>query len=144
VNPFQSLLDYENFIYTLQYQHSSIERSTLVLARRGQGVATLTGELLLVGGYRLVVYEILTWDMGPVVIQRYSYEVWEGSKKLYWYDPQPHPDEPELQSTHPHHKHVPPHIKHHRIPAPEMSFSRPNIPALIREIEGLLKETEHG
>jgi hypothetical protein len=29
-------------------------------------------------------------------------------------------------------------IKHHRIPAPELSFTRPNLPVLIEEIERLL------
>jgi hypothetical protein len=32
---------------------------------------------------------------------------------------------------------IPPDIKRHRIPAPEMSFSRPNLPAILQEIEGL-------
>ena len=36
--------------------------------------------------------------------------------------------------TNPHHKHVPPDIKHHRIPAPDLSFTRPNLPFLIEEI----------
>jgi hypothetical protein len=40
-----------------------------------------------------------------------------------------------LASTHPHHKHVPPGIKHNRIPAPNMRFTKPNLPALIEEIE---------
>ena len=35
----------------------------------------------------------------------------------------------------PHHKHIPPNIKHHRIPAPNLSFTRPNLPFLIGEIE---------
>ncbi len=35
----------------------------------------------------------------------------------------------------PHHKHTPPDIKHHRIPAPNMSFTQPNLPALIQEID---------
>ena len=51
------------------------------------------------------------------------------------YDPQPHPNDPTLASTAPHHKHVPPDIKHHRIPAPGLSFDRPNLPLLIEEIE---------
>jgi hypothetical protein len=29
-------------------------------------------------------------------------------------------------------------MKHHRVPAPEMSFERPNLPVLIEEIEKLL------
>jgi hypothetical protein len=44
----------------------------------------------------------------------------------------------------PHHKHIPPNIKHNRIPAPQMSFTQPNLPALIREIESLIKEIEKG
>lgn len=40
-----------------------------------------------------------------------------------------------VYTLHPHHKHVPPDIKHHRIPAPGLSFDRPNIPRLIEEIE---------
>ena len=46
----------------------------------------------------------------------------------------------EFVYTLPHHKHILPDIKHHRIPAPDMSFTQPNLPALIREIEELLKE----
>ena len=39
-------------------------------------------------------------------------------------------------------KHVPPDIKHNRIPAPGMSFIRPNLPALIQEIEALVERIE--
>jgi len=42
---------------------------------------------------------------------------------------------PELAGSHPHHKHVPPDIKHHRVPAPGLSFQVPNLPFLIREVE---------
>ena len=35
-------------------------------------------------------------------------------------------------------KHVPPDIKHHRIPAPDISFTRPNLPVLLQEIEALI------
>jgi hypothetical protein len=47
----------------------------------------------------------------------------------------PHPDQPALASTHPHHKHVPPEIKHHRIAAPGLRFDVPNLPLLIEEVE---------
>ncbi len=40
------------------------------------------------------------------------------------------------------HKHIPPDIKHRRIPAPEMSFTQPNLPVLIRELESLIREIE--
>lgn len=52
-----------------------------------------------------------------------------------WYDSFPHPNDPSLASTDPHHKHAPPDIKRHRIPAPDLSFTRPNLPFLIEEIE---------
>jgi hypothetical protein len=32
-------------------------------------------------------------------------------------------------------EHVPPDIEHHRVPAPGLSFSAPNLPFLIEEIE---------
>ncbi|RLC78402.1 MAG: hypothetical protein DRI61_09950 [Chloroflexi bacterium] len=142
MNPFTSLDKYEHFVYTLQQRFPSITRSTLVIIRRGRRYAELSGELIIAQEYRLVVYERLTWDAGPLLIEGYSYEVWRGNEKLYWYDSQPHPYEPSLASTHPHHKHIPPNIKHHRIPAPGLSFTKPNLPFLIREIEDMLKESQ--
>ncbi len=50
-------------------------------------------------------------------------------------------NEPNLQSTYPHHKHIPPNIKHNRIPA-QATFTRSNFDMLIREIETLLKKSE--
>jgi len=118
VNPFRSLRDYETFVYTLPHQFPRILRSTLTVSRRGRYRAEVMGELLFPAGIRLSVYEHLTWDEGAVVIEGYSYEAWRGSEKLYRYDSQPHPNDPTLAATDPHHKHVPPDIKHHRIPAP--------------------------
>lgn len=137
MNPFQSLRDYEAFVYSLQQAYPTIARSTLLVARRGRGRATLTGELAFAGGHRLIVFETLTWDEGQVVIRQYGYEIWLGGDQLYWYDSQPHPNEPTLVGTHPHHKHVPPDIKHHRVPAPGLRFDRPNLPFLIEEIGDL-------
>jgi hypothetical protein len=77
-------------------------------------------------------------DFEQGVIQGYSYAVSRGAERLYWYDPQPHPNEPGLASTHPHHKHVPPNIKRNRIPAPGLSFVQPNLPFLIEEVEAEL------
>lgn len=134
MNPFQSLRDYETFVYTLPQSFPQIVRSTLVVARRGRLFAELSGEVILASGHRLVVYERLTWDTGPLRLEGYSYEVWHGSEKLYWYDSQPHPGDPLLASTDPHHKHIPPDIKHHRIPAPNLSFTPPNLTFLIQEI----------
>ncbi|MBX3052939.1 MAG: hypothetical protein KF753_15765 [Caldilineaceae bacterium] len=76
-------------------------------------------------------------DFGDGLITSYGYEVYRGQEKLYWYDDFPHPDDPTLASTHPHHKHVPPNIKRNRIPAPGLSFEKPNLSLLIDEIESL-------
>ena len=134
---FRTPQDYELFLYTLIEQIPSIARSTIVFVRVGASMAKVSGELFLKNGIRLVVRERLVFDRLPLVIDSYGYEAWRGDEKLYWYDSQPHPGEPSLQSSHPHHKHIPPDIKHHRIPAPEMSFVQPNIPALVVDAESL-------
>ena len=69
----------------------------------------------------------------------YGYEIYRGEERLYWYDDFPHPNDQTLASTFPHHKHIPPDIKRNRIPAPKISFTRPNLPILLQEIEELAK-----
>jgi len=138
-NPLRTLEDYELFLYTLIEQFLSVRRSTITLVRLGASLARVAGELHFDRGIHLVVRERVLYHRLPAVIDEYGYEVWQGETKLYWYDAQPHPDDPNLQSTHPHHKHVPPDIKHNRISAPDMSFTHPNLPALIREIEKLIQ-----
>ena len=135
MNPLNSLTEYEEFVYSLPKQLSAIDYTTLVVARRGVATATVRGEIIFSGGIRLVVSERLMLDAGVLRIVSYGYEVWRGAEKLYWYDSQPHPDDPALASTHPHHKHVPPDPKHNRQPAPELSFTAPNLLFLIAEIE---------
>ncbi len=140
MNPFQSLRDYEAFVYILENRFPTIQRSRLVVVQRGKRGAVLQGEITFEQGYRLTVRERLSLDAGTLVIEDYGYELWHNTDKLAWYDAQPHPNEPGLQSTHPHHKHVPPDIKRNRIPAPQMSFTQPNLPSLIWKIEGLLED----
>lgn len=137
MNPFRSRREYEEYVYTLPQRHTSVKSSTLVVAQRGASVVTLAGELIFSSGYRLVIKERLTFDGGSLLLESYGYEVWRNAEKLYWYDSQPHPADPALAATDPHHKHVPPDIKHHRT-APGLSFARPNLPMLIQEIEQLL------
>lgn len=130
--------DYELFLYTLGERFTSIHHSTLTFVRKGASLARVSGTLHFDRDIRLLVRERIDFHRLPAVIDAYGYEVWQGEQKLYWYDCQPHPDDAALQSTHPHHKHVPPDIKRNRIPAPGMSFVEPNLPLLIREIEALL------
>jgi len=141
-NPLRTPEDYELFLYTLADQFPSIRCSTVTFVRRGASLARVAGELYFDHEIRLVVRERVLYRRLPVVIDEYGYQVWQGDDKLCWYDPQPHPNDPALQSTYPHHKHIPPNIKHNRVPAPEISFIRPNLPALIREIETLIEQME--
>ncbi len=86
----------------------------------------------------MVVKERLTFDDGALLLENYGYEVWCNGEKLYWYNAQPHLDDATLAVTDPHHKHISPDIKHHRVPAPGLSFTRPNLPVLIQEVERLM------
>jgi hypothetical protein len=130
-NPLRSPEDYELFLYTMTEQFPAVCRSTVTFVRVGATLARVAGELFLDSSVRIVVRERLLYNRLPLTIEWYGYEVWRGEEKLYWYDSQPHPDDPVLKSSYPHHKHIPPDIKHNRIPAPEMSFNQPNIPILI-------------
>ena len=133
-NPLRTADDYELFIYEIKERFPSVRHSTLTFVRRGSSLAKVAGELHFDRDVRLVVRERIVYDRQPAVIDSYGYEVWKGNEKLYWYDSQPHPDEHNLKSAYPHHKHVCPDMKHHRIPAPLMSFSSPNLPELVKEI----------
>jgi len=98
----------------------------------------VSGELHFDKQFRLVLLERIMADRLPATIEAYGYEIWRAQEKLCWYDCQPHPEDPTLASTHPHHKHLPPDIRNHRVPAPNMSFTRPNLPSLIAEVEAFL------
>jgi hypothetical protein len=119
-----------------------VRRSTVTFVRRGATLARVVGELLFDRDIRLIVRERILYHRLPAVIDWYGYEIWQGDEKLFWYDSQPHPDDPALQSTHPHHKHIQPDVKHNRIPAPDMSFIEPNLPVLVQEIESLILTSE--
>jgi hypothetical protein len=138
MNRLTTLADYETFIYSLPDRFPAIRRSALTVIHRGKDVAEVRGDIEFAGAVRLSVREYLRFDLTPPRLLQYSYEVWRGNEKLYWYDSQPHPTDAALASTDPHHKHVPPDIKHHRLPAPELTFIEPNLPFLIQEIEQLL------
>ena len=137
MNPFRSIRDYEEFVYTVRQIFPSVKSSTLVVVPRGRRTAVLRGQLIFEYGYRLTAQERLSFDTDTVVIESYGYEIWHNSDKTAWYDSQPHPHFSELAFSHPHHKHIPPNIKSNRIPAPQLSFTQPNLPVLIQEIAAL-------
>jgi hypothetical protein len=130
--------DYEQWLYTIPGTYASVRSSTVRFYTTSATTGVVQGTIFFHGGHELRVTELVDFAVGDIL--DYGYEVWQGGEKLYWYDPQPHPDDPTLASTHPHHKHMPPDIKHNRIPAPGLSFTQPNLPLLIREIERELIE----
>lgn len=131
-----TLEEYETFIYSLPVRYPAIQHALLNFLRLGLLTATVRAEIFF--PQEIVLRVRQTLDFAEGFIQSYSYEVYRGEEKLYWYDSWPHPQIPELATTDPHHKHVPPDLKHHRIPAPALSFDSPNLPFLIQEIGQLL------
>lgn len=97
---------YSLLIYSLQEQYPSIQQSTLVLASIGPTLAKLEGQVVFRHDVALYVWELIDFAVGR--IRNYSYEVFRAGEKIAWYDPFAHPHIPELASTHPHHKHLPP------------------------------------
>lgn len=131
-NPLKSLSDYSRFVAELLDQ-PNIKSSTVAVWSDSPYTGIAEGEVFFTNGLRLRMREEMDFDVGLII--SYGYEVYRGEERLYWYDDFPHPNDPTLASTMPHHKHIPPDIKHHHIPAPNMSFTQPNLPALIQEIE---------
>ena len=113
----------------------TVARSTLVVWSDSSHTGIAEGEVHFTHGLRLRMREELDFEAG--LITSYGYEVYRDAERLFWYDDFPHPADASLASTFPHHKHVPPDIRRNRVPAPGMSFHRPNLPALIAEIEAL-------
>ena len=124
----------------LPSQFSSIQTSTLTVYTIGPFAAEVEGKLIFRDDYVLYVWELL--DLSTGTFRNYSYELERKGERVWWYDPTEHPNDPSLAQTHPHHKHIPPDIKHHRVPAPGLSFTRPNLPFLIEEIERELLDRE--
>ena len=153
-DPLASPSAYEVYIYALPDHYASIRRSTLVYIASGSLFGRVEGQIFFAENIVLCVQEFLNFELN--VVEGYGYEVsrayvdlegqsapatteycrasYPNKEKLYWYDSFPHPNDASLASTDPHHKHVPPDIKHHRIPAPDMTFTRPNLAFLIEEI----------
>jgi hypothetical protein len=136
-NPLKSLSSYSRFVAEL-LQNTDIQHSTLAVWSESPWTGRAEGEISFTEGFRLRMREEIDFDVGLIV--SYGYEVYRGTEKLYWYDDFPHPHDLSLAATMPHHKHIPPDIKHHRIPAHNMSFTQPNLPALLEEIALLLNK----
>lgn len=131
----KSLDEYSQLIAEI-CARATVEKSTISVWSVSKYTGIAEGEIFFSGEYRLRMREELDFDEG--IITSYGYEVYHGNKRLFWYDDFPHPNDASLASTCPHHKHIPPDIKHNRIPAQNLSFLKPNLPALVQEIESLI------
>ena len=130
--PLKSLAAYSRYVAEL-LSRPGVARSTVAVWSDSPCTGIAEGEVFCANGLRLRLREELDLEAG--LITSYGYEVYRGEERLFWYDDFPHPKDPTLASNFPHHKHVPPDIRHNRVPAPGMSFTRPNLPILIQEIE---------
>jgi hypothetical protein len=121
--------EYEALIYSLPAHYPEIAASTLHLFSTSATVAILQGEVEFTSTLRLQITEVVDFRIGR--IREYSYTVFQGGQRIRWYDPQPHPENPALQPTFPHHYHEEPDIKHNRLPAYGISFDQPNLKTVI-------------
>lgn len=121
--------EYEALIYSLPEQYSEIGASTLHLFSTSAKLAIVQGELQFANSLRLRVTEVV--DFHRSRIRAYSYSIFQDAQRIRWYDPQPHPENPALQPTFPHHYPEEPDIKHNRLPAYGLSFDEPNFHHLI-------------
>ncbi len=126
-----SRADYEQLLYSLPEQYAEITHSTLRLYTNSAKTAFVRGSVYFGQTLELRIFEYL--DLSDGEILDYSYAVYAQGEKIRWYDPQPHPENPVLASTFPHHFHTEPDIKHNRQPAPGISFTPPNVPQLIAD-----------
>jgi hypothetical protein len=128
--------EYVIFLSTLQERLSSIRGMKFKVyqtsATKGVGSGTITFDRNIVLAFNEQI------NFKHKRLAKYGYVVYQAGEKLYYYDSQSHPNDPSLAATHPHHKHIHPDLKHHRIPAPGLSFDRSNLEFVIREIEATL------
>lgn len=135
-SPLASYAQYVRLIYSLLTDRASVASHSLAVYTVSQTIGLTRGQVVFHSGHVLHVFEQV--DFVAQRILKYFYELTYQGETLWWYDPMPHPGVESLQSTHPHHKHVPPDVKYHRIPAPRLSFSEPNLPHLVEEVESLI------
>jgi hypothetical protein len=135
-HPLKSLNDYSSFVVAW-LDRPAVLHSTVIVWSTSPYTGVAEGEVFFILDVRLRIRQELDFDAG--LITAYGYELYRHGELLWRYDDFPHPQDRTLASTFPHHKHVPPDIKHHRVPAAGISFSHPNLPLLVEEIERLLR-----
>jgi hypothetical protein len=103
-SPLKSLAEYSRFMAE-SLSRPDVTSSTVTVWSDSPWTGIAEGEVFFGGGIRLRMREELDFDAG--LITAYGYEVYRGEERLFWYDDFPHPADPTLASTFPHHKHIP-------------------------------------
>jgi hypothetical protein len=135
-----SRVEYETLLYSLTERYPGVSAATVRLYTNSATTAFVRGSVHFHNGLELRIFEYLDLTDGEIL--DYSYTVLRGDEKIRWYDPQPHPEDPTLAATFPHHRHEPPEIKHTRQAAPGITFRAPNLPTLIVDCEALGQQPE--
>jgi len=130
--PLDDIASYSAFVYALAERYPFVTSSALALATIGATLAKLEGRIECQNGVHLEVWELI--DFAARRIRTYSYEVFRGDEKVCWYDSWEHPEIPAVASTFPHHKHIPPNLREHRLPAPGISFESPNLDIVLEDV----------
>ncbi|MEZ4712291.1 MAG: DUF6516 family protein [Caldilineaceae bacterium] len=109
---FSSRASYESFLYRIRELHPEVLSSTLHLYSTSALTAIVRGQLHLTNNVVIRIVEVLDFKKQQII--NYSYTVFRNDTRIRWYDPQPHPENPALAETFPHHFHTDPDIKHNR------------------------------
>ena len=129
--PFRSASeDYELFLYTLA---SSFPRYSFnaYFARLGSSLARVSGELSLITTFVWSFAYVSCNDRSPMLLTGMDTRCGRRRRSCSGMILSLIRTEPALQSTHPHHKHIPHISSTIVVRRPTMSFSRPNLPELI-------------
>lgn len=126
---------YERLVYSLADSHPEVTASSWRLYTNSSTTCFVRGRIWFRRDLELRIFEFL--DLSDGELLEYSYTVFQAGERIRWYDPQPHPEIPELSSTFPHHYHMLPDIKRNRHPAPGISFTQPNLTTLIADVARL-------
>ena len=138
--PLSSRPEYEKLLYTLPQSYPEVKSSSLHFFTTSRSAGLVKGSVWFHSGLELRVQELV--DLSDGEILDYSYTVFRGEERIRWYDPQPHPEIPELAETFPHHLHEPPDIKRNRQPSPGIDFIAPNLTTLIADCIALGRDDQ--
>ena len=90
---------YATFIYTLEARFSSIQKAQVNCFTTQYNTGMAKGVIYFSKDIRLGFIEHLNFSLGKITY--YSYEVWQGDQKLYYYDSQEHPQRPDFDEYSP-------------------------------------------